>query len=42
MRSNLVFPGGSNSAGLICHLNPVITAEANYHRHACSKKAFYL
>ena len=33
---------GSNAARLIYHLNPVITGWANYHRHACSKKAFYL
>jgi len=33
---------GSNAARLIFHLNPVITGWANYHRHACSKKAFYL
>ena len=33
---------GSNAAQLIYHLNPVITGWANYHRHACSKKAFYL
>jgi RNA-directed DNA polymerase len=33
---------GSNAARMIYHLNPVITGWANYHRHACSKKAFYL
>ena len=33
---------GSNAARLIFHLNPVITGWANYHRHACAKKAFYL
>ncbi len=33
---------GSNAARLIAHLNPVITGWANYHRHACSKKAFHL
>jgi len=33
---------GSQAAVLIRNLNPVITGWANYHRHACSKKTFYL
>jgi RNA-directed DNA polymerase len=33
---------GSQAAILIRNLNPVITGWANYHRHACSKKTFYL
>lgn len=33
---------GSNAAQLIYHLNPVISGWANYHRHACAKKTFYL
>jgi len=33
---------GSQAAVLIRNLNPVITGWANYHRHACSKKSFYL
>jgi RNA-directed DNA polymerase len=32
---------GSQAAVLIRNLNPVITGWANYHRNACSKKAFY-
>jgi len=33
---------GSKAAVLIRNLNPVISGWANYHRHACSMKAFYL
>ncbi len=33
---------GSKAAVLIRNLNPVIIGWANYHRHACSKKTFYL
>ncbi|MFA5330405.1 MAG: group II intron maturase-specific domain-containing protein [Prolixibacteraceae bacterium] len=33
---------GSQTAILIRNLNRVITGWANYHRHACSKKTFYL
>lgn len=33
---------GSQAAVLIRNLNPVISGWANYHRHACSKKTFYL
>jgi len=33
---------GAQAAVLIRNLNPVITGWANYHRHACSKKTFYL
>lgn len=33
---------GSQAAILIRNLNRVITGWANYHKHACSKKTFYL
>lgn len=33
---------GSNAAVLIRNLNLVITGWANYHKHVCSKKTFYL
>lgn len=42
LKAIIVRHRGSNAAQLIYHLNPVITGWANYHRHACSKKAFYL
>src|SRR5690606_25831612 len=42
LKAIIVKHRGSNAAQLIYHLNPVITGWANYHRHACSKKAFYL
>jgi RNA-directed DNA polymerase len=42
LKQIIVRHSGSNAARLIFHLNPVIIGWANYHRHACSKKAFYL
>jgi RNA-directed DNA polymerase len=42
LKAIIVRHRGSNAAQLTYHLNPVITGWANYHRHACSKKAFYL
>ncbi|MDP4227703.1 MAG: group II intron maturase-specific domain-containing protein [Bacteroidota bacterium] len=33
---------GFTAAVLIRNLNPFITGWANYHRHVCSKKTFYL
>ena len=33
---------GSQAAVLIRNLNPVITGWANYHRHICAKKIFYI
>jgi RNA-directed DNA polymerase len=42
LKAIIVRHRGSNAAQLIYHLNPVITGWANYHRHACSKKAFFL
>lgn len=33
---------GSQTAVLIRNLNPLITGWANYHRHICAKKTFYI
>lgn len=42
LKDMIVKHRGSQAAVLIKNLNPVITGWANYHRHACSKKTFYL
>jgi len=42
LKGIIVSHRGNQAAVLIRNLNPVITGWANYHKHACSKKIFYL